>query len=71
MSSSLALSGVEWVKSSYSGNGGANCVEWAQHYAEAHGIVPVRDSKVPSGPTLLVSPDAWASLIRYATDSPV
>ncbi|MGW4199445.1 DUF397 domain-containing protein [Streptomyces sp. NPDC004726] len=62
---------TEWVKSSYSGDGGGNCVEWAPQYAEAHGAVPIRDSKLPSGPTLVVSPDAWTHLVRYAVNSPV
>ncbi|MBL0779102.1 DUF397 domain-containing protein [Streptomyces albidoflavus] len=39
-----------WVKSSYSANGGNNCVEWAPSVALATGTVPVRDSKAV-GPT--------------------
>ncbi|MEU0358846.1 DUF397 domain-containing protein [Streptomyces cyaneofuscatus] len=41
----------QWVKSSYSGNGGS-CVEWAPGTATATGIVPVRDSKNTTGPVL-------------------
>ncbi|WP_309248694.1 DUF397 domain-containing protein [Streptomyces sp. MNP-20] len=32
------------------------------------GVVPVRDSKVPDGPILLVSPSAFAGLVRLAKD---
>ncbi|WP_432148847.1 DUF397 domain-containing protein [Streptomyces sp. bgisy029] len=51
-----------WVKSSYSGNGGS-CVEWAPRTATATGIVPVRDSKNPTGPTLNVTAAAFSSFV--------
>ncbi|MGW4201127.1 DUF397 domain-containing protein [Streptomyces sp. NPDC004726] len=54
-----------WVKSSYSGQGGT-CVEWAPAYASATGIVPVRDSKRPTGPVLMVPQDAFAGLVTLA-----
>jgi hypothetical protein len=47
-----------WRKSSYSGNGGSDCVE----VATRPGTVAVRDSKDPHGPVLTLTPDAWASL---------
>ncbi|MFE5851800.1 DUF397 domain-containing protein [Streptomyces sp. NPDC056500] len=56
---------LRWAKSSYSNNGG-QCVEWAPEHASATGIVPVRDSKRPSGPVLMVSTDAFAGLISLA-----
>ncbi|WP_225096454.1 DUF397 domain-containing protein, partial [Streptomyces sp. CoH27] len=40
-----------WFTSSYSNNGG-NCVEVAVNLAASHGVIPVRDSKNPSGPVL-------------------
>ncbi|WP_043470272.1 DUF397 domain-containing protein [Kitasatospora sp. MBT66] len=49
----------EWFKSSYSNNGGA-CVEVA---ANVPGIVPVRDSKDPQGPTLAFSPENFAAFV--------
>ncbi|MQY14191.1 hypothetical protein SRB5_43530 [Streptomyces sp. RB5] len=52
-----------WIKSSHSGNGGGNCVEWAPSYA-ASGVIPVRDSKDPSGPTLAFTPTAWTSFVE-------
>ncbi|MFJ6566038.1 DUF397 domain-containing protein [Streptomyces sp. NPDC091292] len=53
---------LNWIKSSYSGSGGS-CVEWAPTNAAATGIVPVRDSKNPTGPTLNVPADAFTSLV--------
>lgn len=45
-----------WRRASYSGNGGANCVEVA-HSASA---VLIRDTKDKGhGPVLRVSPEAW------------
>jgi hypothetical protein len=60
-----------WVKSSYSGAEGGNCVEWAPTYAAAHGIVPVRDSKSPNGPALMLSADAFAGLVEFAKHADV
>ncbi|MFF3484022.1 DUF397 domain-containing protein [Streptomyces sp. NPDC002701] len=53
-----------WFKSSYSTGNGGECVE----FAEASGAVHIRDSKIRSGPVLTVTPDAWAGLVRLATD---
>ncbi|WBP87014.1 DUF397 domain-containing protein [Kitasatospora cathayae] len=48
-----------WFKSSYSNNGGA-CVEVA---ANIPGVVPVRDSKDPEGPSLVFPADAWSAFL--------
>ncbi|MFJ4792592.1 DUF397 domain-containing protein [Kitasatospora purpeofusca] len=50
---------VSWRKSSYSNNGGS-CVEVAP---DVPGLVPVRDSKDPSGPVLTFPTDAWHSFV--------
>ncbi|KDR61303.1 DUF397 domain-containing protein [Streptomyces albidoflavus] len=42
-----------WFKSSYSANGG-QCVEVAADLIASHGVVPVRDSKIQSGPVLVL-----------------
>ncbi len=63
MSTTPDLTGARWVASSFSGNGGGNCLEVAPDVAATSGVVPVRDSKVPAGPALLVSIDAWASFL--------
>ncbi|MGW6461287.1 DUF397 domain-containing protein [Streptomyces sp. NPDC055078] len=57
---------LHWVKSSYSGQNGGSCVEWAPTHASATGIVPVRDSKRPAGPVLMVTPAAFAGLVTLA-----
>ncbi|MCM2392566.1 DUF397 domain-containing protein [Streptomyces albipurpureus] len=61
---------LRWVKSSYSGNGGS-CVEWAPGHALATGVVPLRDSKRPTGVALMVSPTAFAGLVTLARSSEV
>jgi hypothetical protein len=49
-----------WQKSSYSGNGGGNCVEVARNLPH---VVAVRDSKNPDGPVLALTPAMWRNLI--------
>lgn len=72
-----------WVRSSYSGSDGGNCVEVAAAWtrssysgsgggncvevAVAPERVHVRDSKDPAGPVLTVSPEAWASFVAFAS----
>ncbi|MER6915783.1 DUF397 domain-containing protein [Streptomyces sp. NPDC000594] len=60
----MANDSLRWIKSSYSGSGGS-CVEWAPECA-ATGTVPVRDSKRPAGPVLMVTTDAFAGLVALA-----
>ncbi|WP_405685691.1 DUF397 domain-containing protein [Streptomyces sp. NBC_00057] len=78
-SSDYDLSTAAWHKSSYSGGDGGNCLEvatWRKStYSGASGgdclevadgnpgIVPVRDSKVAEGPTLVFRAAAWTSFI--------
>ena len=50
-----------WRKSSYSGNGGSDCVEVASNLP---GIVAVRDSKNVPGPELTVSDQAWSAFVQ-------
>ncbi|MFR9675829.1 DUF397 domain-containing protein [Streptomyces sp. TR02-1] len=52
-----------WFKSSYSGNDGTNCVEVADLTATDHHGVGIRDSKVESGPALVVGPDSFAQFV--------
>jgi hypothetical protein len=52
---------LRWRKSSYSGNGGGNCVEVASNLP---GIVAVRDSKNPHGPRLAFGEEAWSEFIE-------
>jgi hypothetical protein len=48
-----------WRKSSYSANGGQNCVETAS----GNGAVMVRDTTDRDGGTLSFSPDAWQKFV--------
>ncbi|MDH6118301.1 DUF397 domain-containing protein [Kitasatospora sp. GAS204B] len=49
------LSNAHWRKSTHS-NGSGGCVEVADGFPD---IVPVRDSKDPSGPALIFTAHAW------------
>jgi hypothetical protein len=49
-----------WRKSSYSGNGGGNCVEVASNL---HNFVAVRDSKDPDGTKLAFTKRAWSEFV--------
>ncbi|WP_326554950.1 DUF397 domain-containing protein [Micromonospora sp. NBC_01813] len=53
------LTGVTWRKSSRSNSQG-DCVEVADGLA---GVIGVRDSKDPTGPTLTVSPASWSAFL--------
>jgi Domain of unknown function (DUF397) len=63
---------LSWRKSSYSGNGGATCVEVGKGDR-----VLVRDTQDRTGPVLRLSPAAWrrfadqvkGSRVSYATAS--
>jgi hypothetical protein len=59
-SNRIDLSDALWFKSSYSNESGGNCVEVADNIP---GLVPVRDSKVPDGPALLLTASAWTPFI--------
>ncbi|MBC3841789.1 DUF397 domain-containing protein [Streptacidiphilus sp. 4-A2] len=54
----------QWVKSTYSGGNGGECIEWAPGHAAATGAIPVRDSKDPEGPALAFSPDAFSAFVQ-------
>ncbi|MDX3851109.1 DUF397 domain-containing protein [Streptomyces sp. AK02-01A] len=69
MSTTPDLSVVEWAKSTYSNGDGGGCVEWAPKAAAASGVVPVRDSKDPSGPALTFSADGWAAFVTAVNDA--
>ncbi|WP_329299546.1 DUF397 domain-containing protein [Streptomyces sp. NBC_00659] len=54
------LSLPQWRKSTYSDDNGGSCLEVADGVP---GVVPVRDSKLPDGPVLLIGADAWAAFV--------
>ncbi|MEV0092356.1 DUF397 domain-containing protein [Streptomyces sp. NPDC050738] len=49
-----------WRKSTYSGGEGNNCVEIGNGHSH---VVPVRDSKNPTGPKLVLPAAAWSAFI--------
>lgn len=51
---------LTWFKSSYSDGNGGNCIEIAPDFPET---VPVRDSKNPDGPVLVVTRSAWSAFV--------
>ncbi|MBW8735652.1 MAG: DUF397 domain-containing protein [Streptomyces turgidiscabies] len=56
------MSEPQFAKSSYSSNGG-DCVEVAANLVPSHGIVPVRDSKNPTGPVLDIPANSFVSFV--------
>jgi hypothetical protein len=52
-----------WRKSTYSGGGGDNCLEVALGHPTT---IPVRDSKNPTGPKLMLRPKAWSAFVEAA-----
>ncbi|MFI9721552.1 DUF397 domain-containing protein [Streptomyces sp. NPDC052396] len=60
------LTQATWRKSTRS-NSSSNCVEVSDDFP---GIVPVRDSKDPSGPALLIPSGAWSSFVSSVKDAP-
>ncbi|MFD0368471.1 DUF397 domain-containing protein [Streptomyces sp. NPDC127114] len=54
------IDGAAWRKSSYSGTNGGECVEVADGHP---GAVPVRDSKNPTGPVLILGAQAWQAFV--------
>lgn len=55
------IGAARWRKSSYSsGDESDNCVEVADGVP---GVVPVRDSKDPEGPALLINAPAWQAFV--------
>ncbi|MFK4600502.1 DUF397 domain-containing protein [Streptomyces pristinaespiralis] len=53
---------TSWHKSSYSLNEDNFCVEIAQFPDERTGV---RDSKVPSGPVLLMPTTQWTAFVQH------
>jgi hypothetical protein len=57
----IDLSRARWRKSRWSTPQGQNCVEVATNL---HGLVAVRDSKDPDGPTLTMGSHEWTAFVR-------
>ncbi len=60
-----SLSAASWVKSSYSGNNGGNCLELALSVPD---FAPVRDSKQAAhGPVIPFTRPAWTAFVSALT----
>ncbi|WP_080636138.1 DUF397 domain-containing protein [Salinispora mooreana] len=53
------MTGAAWRKSSRSNNGG----EYVEVADNLPGVIGLRDSKDPAGPTLAFDPSAWATFV--------
>ncbi|MEU0740336.1 DUF397 domain-containing protein [Streptomyces sp. NPDC006134] len=54
------LNSARWRRSSYSNANGGDCVEITEDFP---GVVPVRDSKTPGGPALVVTAASWTAFV--------
>ncbi|SCF87300.1 protein of unknown function [Streptomyces sp. Cmuel-A718b] len=54
------LTAAAWRSSSYSNQEGGDCVQVADGFP---GVVPVRDSKNPTGRAIVVPAAAWSAFI--------
>ncbi|MFF1745972.1 DUF397 domain-containing protein [Streptomyces mirabilis] len=57
------LAAAAWRKSSYSNQDGGECLEVVDNLPTPTPLVPVRDSKNPHGPALVLPAAAWASFV--------
>jgi hypothetical protein len=56
--------GIQWRKSTYSGDQGGQCLEVAE---TPEATVAIRDSKNPAGPTLTLDPAAFTTFINWTS----
>jgi hypothetical protein len=54
------LRATKWIKSSYSGSNGGNCVKVAKLSSGRRGI---RDSKLPTSPALIFAAEEWNAFV--------
>ncbi|MGW7071459.1 DUF397 domain-containing protein [Streptomyces sp. NPDC054855] len=57
---------ARWRKSTYSGASGGDCLEVADRHPH---IVPVRDSKNPTGPRLVFRATTWSAFVANLKDN--
>ncbi|MEV6170131.1 DUF397 domain-containing protein [Streptomyces sp. NPDC051954] len=63
MASKAVPAGVQWRKSSYSGDQGGQCVE----VAEVEDALAVRDSKKTTGPMLTFQPAVFSTFVGWTS----
>ncbi|MEV5103007.1 DUF397 domain-containing protein [Streptomyces massasporeus] len=56
--------GIQWRKSTYSGDQGGQCLEVAE-LPEA--TVAIRDSKTPAGPILTLDPAVFTTFVNWTS----
>jgi hypothetical protein len=61
MRHSPELISARWRRSSYSNANGGECVEITE---DLPGVVPVRDSKKPHGPVVVVPAGVWDAFVN-------
>ncbi|MFJ2212437.1 DUF397 domain-containing protein [Streptomyces sp. NPDC101062] len=54
------LNAAHWRKSSYSNTNGGACVEITE---DLPGLVPVRDSKLPHSPIVIIPARSWTAFV--------
>lgn len=64
MGNNAVLTGVQWRKSSYSGDQGGQCLEIAEVPNTA---LAIRDSKTPAGPILTFTPTAFTTFVNWSS----
>ncbi|MEU3204173.1 DUF397 domain-containing protein [Streptomyces cyaneofuscatus] len=58
------LTAAAWRSSTYSNQEGGDCAQVADGFP---GVVPVRDSKNPGGPALVLPATAWTAFVDAVT----
>jgi hypothetical protein len=56
--------GIQWRKSTYSGDQGGQCLEVAE---TPEATVAIRDSKNPTGPMLTLDPATFTTFINWTS----
>jgi hypothetical protein len=54
---------LHWRKSTYSASQSETCVECAALAPAPNAVVGIRDSTDPQGPRLVMTPEAWRTLL--------
>ncbi len=62
METDAMSTGIQWRKSSYSGDQGGECVEIGHMSRTA---IAVRDSKNPTGPIITFAPAAFTTFVNW------
>ncbi|MFI0417431.1 DUF397 domain-containing protein [Spongiactinospora sp. 9N601] len=61
MAEGVNLEGADWRKARASGSSAAHCVEVATNLP---GLIAIRDSKDPNGPSLRFTPTEWTTFLH-------